>query len=53
MKVTDFAAMREIADEYGLLIIADNTFLDTIFSETADSGGRSGCPQRYKISGRT
>lgn len=31
MKVTDFAAMREIADEYGLLIIADNTFLTPYF----------------------
>jgi cystathionine gamma-synthase len=27
MKITDLAAMRELADEYGLLIIVDNTFL--------------------------
>ena len=53
MKVTDFAAMREIADEYGLLIIADNTFLTPYFQKPLTLGGRSGCPQRYKISGRT
>ena len=51
MKVTDFAAMKEIADEYGLLIIADNTFLTPYFQKPLTLGGRSGCPQRYKISG--
>lgn len=38
MKVTDFAAMREIADEYGLLIIADNTFLTPYFQKPLTLG---------------
>ncbi|MBQ7840896.1 MAG: PLP-dependent transferase [Lachnospiraceae bacterium] len=31
MKVTDLAAMKKIADKYGLLVIVDNTFLTPYF----------------------
>lgn len=31
MRITDFAEMRKLADEFGLLILADNTFLSPYF----------------------
>jgi cystathionine gamma-synthase len=38
MKVTDFEAMREIADAHGLRIIADNTFLSPYFQNPLKLG---------------
>lgn len=38
MEVTDLAEMRKIADEHGLLLIVDNTFLSPYFQNPIDFG---------------
>ena len=38
MEVTDLAEMRKIADEHGLLLIVDNTFLSPYFQNPIDLG---------------
>ena len=38
MSVTDIRAMKKLADEYSLLLIADNTFLSTYFQNPLDLG---------------
>ncbi|MDO4262166.1 MAG: PLP-dependent aspartate aminotransferase family protein [Eubacteriales bacterium] len=38
MKVTDLRAMRRLADRYGLLLIADNTFLSPYFQNPLELG---------------
>ncbi len=38
MEITDLRKMRSIADEYGLLLIVDNTFLSPYFQNPIDLG---------------
>lgn len=38
MRITDFAEMRKLADEFGLLILADNTFLSPYFQKPLQLG---------------
>lgn len=38
MSVTDIRAMKKLADEHGLLLIADNTFLSPYFQNPLDLG---------------
>ena len=38
MEVTDLSEMRKIADEYGLLLIVDNTFLSPYYQNPIDFG---------------
>ena len=38
MRITDFAEMRKLADEFGLLILADNTFLSPYFQKPLTLG---------------